>query len=104
MRVGGGNEEGALRLIVDFAGGPLDELSEDAAVLGEVEMQNGGELIEQFVQYLPALQRWRLSMLVRPAANESLALSAHLRDAEQTLSETWQYEIPAGSDLLAKPE
>ena len=104
MRVGGGSEEGALRMIVDFAGGPLDALSDDAAVLGEVTMQNDGELIEQFVQYLPSLQRWRLSMLVRPADGESLALRAHLRDAKHTLSETWQYDIPVGSDLLATPE
>ncbi len=104
MRVGGGNEEGALRLIVDFAGGPLDALDADAAVIGEVEMQHEGELIEQFVQYLPALKRWRLSMLVRPAADQALALRAHLREGENSLSETWQYEIPAGSDLLATPE
>ncbi|OWL90900.1 glucan biosynthesis protein [Halopseudomonas aestusnigri] len=98
-RVGGGNQEGALRLIVDFAGGPLDALDENAAVLGEVQMQHDGELLEQFVQYLPALKRWRLSMLVRPAADQSLALRAYLHSAEHTLSETWQYEIPAGNDM-----
>ena len=100
MRIGGGNEEGAIRLIVDFAGGPLTELKADAAVLGDVSVQQDGELIEQFVEYVEPLKRWRLSILARPAPDRPLNVRAFLKDEAQTLTETWQYELPAGTDLL----
>ena len=102
MRIGGGNEKGAVRLIIDFAGGPLDELKADAPVLGDVSMLQGGELIEQFVEYVAPLQRWRLSILARPAEDSALSLRAFLKDEEQTLTETWQYELPANSRLLGQ--
>ncbi|MEH6565215.1 MAG: glucan biosynthesis protein G [Halopseudomonas sp.] len=102
MRIGGGNEEGAVRLIIDFAGGPLDGLKPDAAVLGEVSMQQDGELIEHFVEYVAPLKRWRLSILARPAADRPLSLRAFLKDEQQTLTETWQYELPPSHHLLGR--
>ena len=39
-------------------------------------------------------------MLVRPAADRPLSLRAYLHEGEQTLSETWTYQLPAGSDVL----
>lgn len=35
-RTGGGDADNAYRIIVDFAGGPLDELKSDAAVVSDV--------------------------------------------------------------------
>ncbi len=104
MRVGGGNEEGAVRVLIDFAGGPLDKLKAGAPVLGEVSVQQDGELIEQFVEYVAPLKRWRLSILARPAADRPLNLRAFLKDEEQTLTETWQYELPANDPLLGGEE
>ena len=102
MRIGGGNEKGAVRLIIDFAGGPLDQLKADSPVLGEVSMLQEGELIEQFVEYVEPLNRWRLSILARPGDDRPLSLRAFLRDEEQTLTETWQYELPADNHLLGR--
>src|SRR5690606_10996212 len=75
-RIGGGNAKGAVRVIVDFAGGPLAERDADAPVTGQVTALEEGELLEQFVEYVAELKRWRLSMLVRPAANRPLSIRA----------------------------
>ncbi|WP_221627221.1 glucan biosynthesis protein G [Halopseudomonas xiamenensis] len=99
-RIGGGNAKGAVRVIVDFAGGPLDKLAADAPVAGQVTALEEGELLEHFVEYIPALERWRLSMLVRPAANRPLSIRAFLHEGEQTLSETWTYQLMPDSDVL----
>src|SRR5690554_206065 len=99
-RVGGGNEEGAYRLIVDFAGGPLQEVSAEAPVVGKVTALEGGELIEQFVEYNEPLQAWRLSILARPAKGRPLSLRAFLSEGERTLTETWTYRLPPENDIL----
>ena len=99
-RIGGGDVEGAVRVIVDFAGGPLEDHPAQAPVAAEATALEDGELIEQFVEYVPALERWRLSMLVRPAADRPLSVRAFLREGDQTLSETWTYQLAPGSDVL----
>ena len=99
-RVGGGDAAGAVRVIVDFAGGPLDERSADAPVTAQVTALEDGEVLEHFVQYVPALERWRLSALVRPAANRPLAVRAFLQEGEDSLSETWSYQLLPDSDVL----
>ena len=99
-RVGGGDAAGAVRVIVDFAGGPLDERSADAPVTAQVTALDDGEVLEHFVQYVAALQRWRLSALVRPAANRPLSVRAFLQEGEDALSETWSYQLLPGSDVL----
>lgn len=99
-RIGGGDADGAVRVIVDFAGGPLEEREADAPVTGEVTALEDGELIEHFVEYVPAIKRWRLSMLVRPASNRPLSIRAFLLEGEEALSETWTYQLVPGSDVL----
>lgn len=98
--VGGGNQAGAVRVIVDFAGGPLDILANNAPVVGSVTAMDDGEVIEHFVEYVASLKRWRLSILARPASGKSLSLRAFLKQEEQTLTETWTYQLPAGHDIL----
>lgn len=98
--VGGGNQPGAVRVIVDFSGGPLDILAAGAPVVSSVSAMEEGEVLEHFVEYVPALKRWRLSILARPAAGKSLSLRAFLKQEEQTLTETWTYQLPAGHDIL----
>ena len=99
-RIGGGDAEGAVRVIVDFAGGPLDERGADAPVTARVTAMEEGEVLEHFVEYVAALERWRLSILVRPAANRPLSLRAYLHEGEEALSETWSYQLLPGSDIL----
>lgn len=99
-RIGGGDAEGAVRVIVDFAGGPLDERPAEAAVTGQVTVLEDGELLEHFVEYVAPLKRWRLSVLMRPAVNRPLSLRAYLHEGKQTLTETWSYQLLPGSDVL----
>lgn len=99
-RIGGGDEKGAVRFIVDFTGGPLEQLDPDASVTGSVSMLNEGEVLGHYVEYIPELDRWRLSILVRPESDASLALRAFLKQEQDTLSETWSFEIPGDSPVI----
>ncbi len=98
--VGGGSVKGAYRLVVDFAGGPLAGLPPDAPVTGVVSAQDGGEVLEHYVEYVKPAHRWRLSVLAKPAPGRPLALRAYLRDGKRTLTETWSYELPPGNDIV----
>ncbi|MFP1679034.1 glucan biosynthesis protein [Alloalcanivorax sp. C16-2] len=99
-RAGGGNVEGAYRVVVDFAGGPLGDLSGDAPVTSAVTAEGNGEVIEHFVEYLSPVNRWRISILAKPAPERPLALRAFLKNGDEAVSETWSYEIPANNDIL----
>lgn len=99
-RAGGGNVEGAYRVVVDFAGGPLQELPGDAPVTSSVTAEGNGEVIEHFVEYLSPVNRWRISILAKPAPERPLSLRAFLKNGDQAVSETWSYEIPANNDIL----
>lgn len=99
-RVGGGAEKGAVRVIVDFADGPLDEREAGSPVVAQVSGLSDTEVLEHFVEYVEPLDRWRLSILARPAPEKPFGLRAFLRDGEETLSETWTYELPPGTDIL----
>jgi periplasmic glucans biosynthesis protein len=101
-KVGGGNVKGAYRVIVDFAGKPLARLSPHASVVATVSAQQDGKVLEHYVQYVAAVHRWRLSILAKPAQGKPLALRAFLKDGDQTLTETWNYLLPADNDILAK--
>lgn len=98
--VGGGTVQGAYRLIVDFAGGPLDKLSSNAPVMSSVTAGDNGEVIEHFVEYVPSDQLWRLSILAKPAEDKPLSLRAYLSKDGQPVSETWNYRLPADNSIL----
>jgi glucans biosynthesis protein len=99
-QIGGGNVAGAYRVIVDFNGGPLDQLLPHAAVVGSVTAQEGGKVIEQFVEYNESLHAWRLSILAKPAQGKPLTLRAYLSESDKTLTETWTYRLPPNNDII----
>ncbi|MCL7945722.1 glucan biosynthesis protein G [Marinobacter sp. ATCH36] len=95
-RIGGGNAEKAYRIIVDFAGGPLDALKPDAAVVSNVSEgsgSDGAEIIEHFVEYIAADNNWRLSMLVRPGNGEHPVFRGQLLLDDKPLTEVWTYSL-----------
>lgn len=102
-RLGGGNVENAYRIIVDFAGGPLDNLKPDAAVVSKVSEGSGNddavEIIEHFVEYVEADGNWRLSMLIRPVGKGSRVLRGQLMLDNEALTETWTYSLAPDSEL-----
>ncbi len=105
-RLDGNNEPGSYLIAVNFSGEQLARLPRDAAVLGNVTALDDGRVLRQYVEYVPPLKGWRLTMVVRPADGRPLSLRGYLfkRDAEsnreQTLSETWTYRLPADNDIL----
>lgn len=88
------------RAVVDFAGGPLAQLSSSAPVSAVVTGVDGTQVLDQNVEWVAPLQRWRLSILAAPAPDGSLALRAFLKSSGNTLSETWSYALPAHNRLL----
>ncbi|ROT99613.1 glucan biosynthesis protein G [Marinobacter sp. R17] len=103
-RIGGGNVEGAYRLIVDFKGGELDGLKPDAPVVSQVSGGDHVKVVEHFVEYNEPTDAWRLSMLVRPDPDADMTLRGFLSLEGKPLTETWTYQLPVGSDLRAPKE
>ena len=92
-RTGGGDEENAYRIIVDFVGGPLDKLKADAAVVSSVSGGEGAEIIEHYVEFVEAGNKWRLSMLVRPGKDDNAVLRGKLLLDDKLLTEVWTYPL-----------
>lgn len=97
--IGGGNEAGAYRILVDFKGGELDKLGADAPIGMDVSAQEGGKVLEHFLTYVETSKVWRLSILARPAADRPLAVRARLRMEQEPLTETWTYTLPQDNDI-----
>lgn len=84
----------AYRVVVDFAGGPSQQLSATTPVDAVVSGLNGTRILQHDVRWVSANQRWRLSLLAAPADGKPLALRAFLKSGKKTLSETWTYALP----------
>jgi periplasmic glucans biosynthesis protein len=93
--VGGGNVEGAVRVLADFTGGDLPNLPDNAPVTAVVNVNDGAELIHQTVFPVPQNKGWRLSLLVKPPKDKPLELRAFLRKDNTSLTETWTYRVEA---------
>src|SRR5690606_28059687 len=95
-RTGGGDAENAYRIIVDFAGGPLDQLKPDAPVISNVSEgsgSEGAEILEHYVEYVDADDNWRLSMLVRPGSGQHPLFRGQLLLEDKPLTEVWTYPL-----------
>src|SRR5690554_1684061 len=101
-RIGGGTEAGAFRILVDFAGGKLDDLKPDAPVVSKVSGSEGVEVIEHFVEWVEPANLWRMSILARPQADQVLQLRGYLSVGDEAATETWSYSLPPGTGLRAQ--
>ena len=102
-RIGGGDQAGAYRILVDFAGGSLAELGPDAPVVSKVTGGEGVEVLEHFVERVEPENLWRLSILARPAPDRILQLRGFLMADDEVATETWSYALPPGTGLRAEP-
>jgi len=87
--------DGSTALIVDFVGPNLARLPADAPVSTQVSVDDNVELVENNLRHNPVSNGWRLTLRLRvkdPA--RPVELRAALVDGENTLSETWSYQIP----------
>ncbi|HEX7324685.1 MAG TPA: glucan biosynthesis protein G [Rhodanobacteraceae bacterium] len=83
------------RVVVDFAGGGLDDIAPGAKVQAVVTGLDGTKVNQHQVFPVAPVNGWRLSIEATPAANKPLELRAFLKLGNSTLSETWSYSLPA---------
>jgi glucans biosynthesis protein len=98
-------KSGTSRLfILEFQGGKLDDLPEDAALDANVWVGEGGKLLEKRVYKNPVTDSWRLAFEIEPDASSGLSLvlpdkrpfiemRATLQHGLTPLTETWTYAI-----------
>lgn len=98
-------KNGTSRLfILEFQGGKLDDLPEDAALDANVWVGEGGKLLEKRVYKNPVTDSWRLAFEIEPDASSGLSLvlpdkrpfiemRATLQHGLTPLTETWTYAI-----------
>jgi glucans biosynthesis protein len=91
-----GNKDDAYRFVVDFTGKKLNALPADTVVRGVVTVASGkdsAELLDQHVVKNDVTGGWRLTFQVRPKQNDPILLRAFLDQGDETLTETWTYEL-----------
>lgn len=94
---GEGSVDGVRKMVVDFAGGALNELPAGASVVERVNITNG-EVVHSTVSAIRDQSIWRLAIDVRPTGNDPVELIAALTDGNQDISETWLYRWRQGDD------
>ena len=88
--------DGTIAFVVDFTGAEMKKLPEDTPVTAQTSIGDNGEIVESTVRYNPVTKGWRLVMRVKVKdAKKTTEMRAALVNADQTLSETWSYQLPA---------
>ncbi|MDF2763232.1 MAG: hypothetical protein K0S81_210 [Rhodospirillales bacterium] len=82
--------ENAVRMVIDFNGGPLPALPDDAPITAEASVKPA-RLIHLNLQRNPVTSGWRATMLFEPETGDPVELRLFLRQNEQILTETWTY-------------
>lgn len=86
----------SIALLIDFEGPALAKFTQDAAPSSRVSVGDNGKLMENSLRYNPATQGWRLSLRIEVKDPEKpVEMRAALVDGDQSLSETWSYQLPA---------
>lgn len=89
---GGGARGGTHRFIVDFEGGPLAQLDEDAPVVARLRSETETPIVEHQIERVAQTGRWRLYLLINAPEGKPLSVSAELAMRDRPLTETWVYE------------
>ena len=87
-------EAGLRKLVIDFAGGQLQDMPGNAALEAAVSAL-GGEVIAPLARKNDVTGGWRASFDLRPDGDGPVELRCVLRLADQTLTETWVYQWTA---------
>ncbi len=90
-------EAGTRRFVVDFGGGQLARIPNDAVLRAVISIGGGaersGDLLEQVVLKNLATDGWRLVFRMRPSDDGPVEVRAVLQLKDETLTETWSYLI-----------
>jgi glucans biosynthesis protein len=86
------NDQDMRKFLVDFTGGALEGLGEDAAMDVALHVGNG-EVAHKILSKMPGNDLWRLIVDIRRTdADQPVELAASLGLEGKTLSETWTYQ------------
>lgn len=88
--------DGTIAFVVDFAGTDMRSLPENTQVTSQASIGDNGEIVENSVRYNPVTKGWRLMLRVKiKDPKKTTEMRAALVNGDQTLSETWSYQLPA---------
>ncbi|EHZ1503919.1 glucans biosynthesis protein MdoG, partial [Salmonella enterica] len=88
--------DGTIAFVVDFVGADMKKLPPDTPVAAQTSIGDNGEIVDSNVRYNPVTKGWRLMLRVKVKdAKKTTEMRAALVNADQTLSETWSYQLPA---------
>ena len=88
--------DGTIAFVVDFAGTDMRNLPENTPVTSQASIGDNGEIVENSVRYNPVTKGWRLMLRVKiKDPKKTTEMRAALVSGDQTLSETWSYQLPA---------
>ena len=82
------------RVVIDFAGGALQTLGQDARVAPDV-WSSTGKIYNAVAHAVEATGGWRIGFELDPAGAKAVELHARLARGTQPLSETWLYRWTA---------
>lgn len=88
--------DGTVAFVVDFAGAEMRKMPQDTPVTAQASIGDNGEIVENSVRYNPVTKGWRLTLRVKVKdPKKTTEMRAALVNADQPLSETWSYQLPA---------
>jgi periplasmic glucans biosynthesis protein len=87
-RTGAGPEKGTRLFVVDFVGGRLPELPQNAPVQMAIST-SAGTVKNPVAQPNPATSGWRVSFVLDPAGAKLCDMRGFLKLGEEALSEIW---------------
>jgi glucans biosynthesis protein len=88
--------DGTIAFVVDFTGQEMSKLAPETPVTAQTSIGDNGEIVENNVRYNPVTKGWRLTLRVKlKDAKQPTEMRAALVNADQPLSETWSYQLPA---------
>ena len=88
--------DGTIAFIVDYVGADMKKLPQDTPVTAQTSIGDNGEIVDSQVRYNPVTKGWRLTVRLKVKDEKKpTEMRAALVNGDQTLSETWSYQLPA---------
>ncbi|EEW24093.1 glucan biosynthesis protein [Rhodobacter ferrooxidans] len=85
------NTDGSRKFVVDFGGGLLATLPDDAEVEAVVNI-SGGEVLAQTLSKIPGQPIWRLVIDLKGVKESVVEMGAHISGYGRKLTEKWLYQ------------
>lgn len=94
---GGNSADDVRKLIVDFAGGALDDAVASAKISERLHVTNG-EVVHSTVSAIRNENIWRLAIDIKPDGDEPVEIVGALTNGDRDISEVWLYQWRMGDD------